>query len=241
MQFPEFSQIALFATVVTAVIGGMMAMFMTLYLRDRSQSSYDEDKRRAILSDMRESYESQIARLTERLVATDERWRDVNHLVLTSQERQAETIASTGSPSNFIRSLGIDPGSVKTDDNLVFMLTPFTKEENATYRVVQTVCQDNGMICVRGDENHVTGEILPHIVEMILRARVIVANITSRNPNVFYELGIAHALDKQTILLARKADAAPFDVQSRRIVIYNSMEDLERKLTGALLRAYRQV
>jgi len=57
--------------------------------------------------------------------------------------------------------------------------------------------------------------------QAIERAAVVIAEITPRNPNVFYEVGYAHALGKPTILLARRGSELPFDIRSYRVVFYD--------------------
>jgi hypothetical protein len=73
----------------------------------------------------------------------------------------------------------------------------------------------------------------------LVRARVVVANVSGRNPNVFYELGIANALDKSTILVSEGIEDVPFDIRSRRIILYEKSDDLQEMLSGALLAVTR--
>ncbi len=58
------------------------------------------------------------------------------------------------------------------------------------------------------------------ITKSIEKARIIVADLTGRNPNVFYEVGIAHTLNKTVLLLAQNIDDVPFDLRHRRVLIY---------------------
>ena len=52
-------------------------------------------------------------------------------------------------------------------------------------------------------------------------SEVVIAEISSSNANVFYELGYAHALDKPTVLLARRGEVLPFDVSGYRVIFYD--------------------
>jgi nucleoside 2-deoxyribosyltransferase len=88
----------------------------------------------------------------------------------------------------------------------------------------------------RGDEVSVAQDILGHIVKQIIAARLVIANISSRNPNVMYELGIAHALGKTVIMVSSSEDKLPFDMRNRRVVLYSSREDLIRKLRDEVAR-----
>ena len=52
-------------------------------------------------------------------------------------------------------------------------------------------------------------------------AKVLVAELTTRNPNVFYELGLAHALNKPVVLISRNEGDVPFDLQHIRVIYYD--------------------
>lgn len=68
------------------------------------------------------------------------------------------------------------------------------------------------------------------MLRYIVKAKLVIANINGRNPNVMYELGIAHALDKPVLLLSKEIGSLPVDLKSKRFLIYNSYNELERKL-----------
>ena len=242
MTYSQIDKVIYLAAMVAAFMAMALTLFMMIYLRDRSRSRYDDEKQRAILSGMRASFEGQIARLNHQLMATEGRWRETNHLILSSQSHQADAVdgAPVLAADDFVRSLGINPSDIELDERLVFLLTPFADDEREVYATIAEVCRRNGFICVRGDEEHITGEILPHIVRLMLSARIIVANITSRNANVFYELGIAHAIGKKTILIAKTFSEVPFDVQSKRVVFYHNEDELKSGFTDAMLQAFRQ-
>ncbi len=78
-----------------------------------------------------------------------------------------------------------------------------------------------GLEVVRADEIHQPGMIIQDIVRGLMEASIVIAEISPENPNVFYELGYAHALDKPTILLARRDTTLPFDVSPYRTIFYD--------------------
>src|SRR5437763_1491957 len=79
--------------------------------------------------------------------------------------------------------------------------------------VIGPVCQEFGFDCVRGDDVYNNGLIIEDISRSIREASVVIADVTPNNPNVFYEVGFSHGLNKPTILLSdRKRDSLPFDV-----------------------------
>lgn len=79
-----------------------------------------------------------------------------------------------------------------------------------------------GLNPVRADtEIFGTGKIIDQIWSGINNARVLVAELTKRNPNVFYELGLAHALEKPVVLVSSNEEDVPFDLQHIRVIYYD--------------------
>jgi hypothetical protein len=98
------------------------------------------------------------------------------------------------------------------------------------------ICLRLDLACLRGDEQRALGDVLSHVVRQLAKARVVIADVGNRNPNVFYELGLAHAFDKQTILIAKSIEGVPFNLRNSRVLIYSSEDSLERELTTMLAR-----
>jgi hypothetical protein len=71
---------------------------------------------------------------------------------------------------------------------------PFDKSFDEIEKIIHAVALECGLEHVRGDRRNQPGSIMPQIVKDIKRATVVVADITGNNPNVFYELGIAHQI-----------------------------------------------
>lgn len=88
--------------------------------------------------------------------------------------------------------------------------------------VIVPACTSLGFEARRGDDIYSPGVILQDIVTGLVRATVVVAEITPVNANVFYELGYAHALGKPTILLAQRGATLPFDVSGYRCIFYDN-------------------
>jgi len=105
----------------------------------------------------------------------------------------------------------------------VFVLMPFTKEYNDIYKLgIKEACEDAGAYCERVDEQIFTERILDRIYNQISKADIIISDMSNRNPNVFYETGYAHAIDKQVIHLIQKVEDIPFDLKHFPHVIYDS-------------------
>ena len=130
------------------------------------------------------------------------------------------------------------PAHYKVDSHLVFILMPFTEELTEIYNVlVKPVVEEFGLICRRADDIKSNKVIIQDIWKSICEARIIVADMSDLNPNVMYELGIAHTLGKETILLYRKTDKEikfPFDLSHIRRIEYKNTVPGSKELGDAL-------
>lgn len=112
-------------------------------------------------------------------------------------------------PKEFLNNTG------HITSNTCFVIMPFTDELNNTYFTLQTVAGKLGIKCVRADDVSTTSEpILYKICNQISQAYYIIVDITGLNPNVFYELGIAHVLrDAKKVLIIKEQDTVcPSDI-----------------------------
>lgn len=95
-----------------------------------------------------------------------------------------------------------------------------------------------GMRCLRTDDIWERDHILDDVLTLIWRARVVTADLSEKNPNVFYETGIAHTLGRDTILVAQFMNDIPFDLQGIQAIKYlNNGEggaELSRGITSRL-------
>jgi hypothetical protein len=214
-----------------------LAYFMfRQYLRFRER----ELATRVHLDDFRAHLERQLTELNRRFSESEGRWRELNHLVVAGQTDSRDLSRQRlPAESEFLRSHGIELRDTAVEDDLLFVLTPFHEDFSQEYEVIARTGRELDFKVSRGDEKVPTGEIFPHLLRLMVKARIIVANISGRNPNVFYELGVAHALDKTVILVAHSKADIPFDVQSKRIVFYKDNEELRRELERMLARVLK--
>jgi hypothetical protein len=129
------------------------------------------------------------------------------------------------------------PKDVK--EPFVFVLMPFGDKEinqKMYHDVIKpTVEKELGIRCVRSDEVTAPGVINNQIFTLIRRAKFIIAETTSKNANVFYEIGMAHAFDKDVFLFCeRKKGPLPFDITTHRAVFYDDLDDLKQKIVENL-------
>ncbi len=114
-----------------------------------------------------------------------------------------------------------------------FVLMPFDEAFEDIYKIgIREACEAAGGYCERVDEQIFQERILDRIYNQISKADIIIADMTGRNPNVFYEVDYAHALGKATILLTREASDIPFDLQHFQHIVYgNKISDLRENLS----------
>lgn len=104
-----------------------------------------------------------------------------------------------------------------------FVMQPFATPLGDYYeKIYRPAIEKAGLRAVRADaEIFATGKIMDQVWSGINAAKVLVAELTSRNPNVFYELGLAHAMKKPVVLVSANEEDVPFDLQHIRVIYYD--------------------
>jgi hypothetical protein len=117
----------------------------------------------------------------------------------------------------------------------VFVVMPFASEFDDVYVLgIREVAEKLGVAAERADEIEHNENILEVVQESIRRSDAVIADISGRNPNVLYEVGYAHAVGRPTVLLCRKEEAIPFDLQSMNQIRYASIGELRDRLERRL-------
>jgi hypothetical protein len=111
--------------------------------------------------------------------------------------------------------------AVQNTAPVAFVAMQFGEPYDTIYRtVIRPEAKKLGMDVMRIDEVNQPGIIFQDIQRRIEDAKVVIAEITAPNQNVYYEVGYAHALNKPTILLAQRGRELPFDIRSYRVIFY---------------------
>ena len=104
-----------------------------------------------------------------------------------------------------------------------FVIMPFDAEARPVYEdFIQPTLDSVGFDVSRADDLLNQRNILRDILSSIASADLLVADLTDSNPNVYYELGLAHALRKPVILLGQDIEEIPFDIRSYRLILYDT-------------------
>jgi hypothetical protein len=124
-----------------------------------------------------------------------------------------------------------------------FIVMPFGSEwSNEVHRTLADACRAAFVQPVRGDDLFTPTDILVDIWHSINGADFMIADITGRNANVLYELGIAHTLAKPVLIVSRSAADIPIDLGTRRVILYGqpdgntavALDDLGAKVSRAI-------
>ena len=103
-----------------------------------------------------------------------------------------------------------------------FVVMPFgdTTLDMVYDYIVRPIIGNCGLACERGDDVFGSNMVMDDIRASIEAAAIVVADLTGRNANVFYEIGIAHAINKPVLLMAQSIEDVPFDLRHRRVLLY---------------------
>jgi len=132
------------------------------------------------------------------------------------------TVSLTGEEkSEHLKKLGATV-QVKAGDSC-FVMQPFVQPYGGYYeKIFKPAIEKAGLQPVRADaEIFGTGKIIDQIWRGLNNAKVLIAELTTRNVNVFYELGLAHALRKPVVLIASNEPDVPFDLKHIRVIYYD--------------------
>ncbi|MFN6106923.1 MAG: hypothetical protein ACK5EA_21045 [Planctomycetaceae bacterium] len=129
--------------------------------------------------------------------------------------------------------------SEKPNTNLVSVMMPFGSQMDSVYEAIKAAASATGFDCRRADDIWDDSTVIQDVFALIFKSYIVVCDFTSKNPNVFYEAGIAHTLGKHVIPITQFAEDIPFDLRHHRYARYlNNSEgrdglrkELENRLT----------
>ncbi len=211
----------------------VIALFVAYYILVVKEKNPDKK----LIYGVRERLENKKYQLSEFENSDPALFFDNAQLVLTSKHDKLSLSNTTIRNDSFFTNLGIYLNdNLQVERNGIALLMPFNSKFDNRYQNIKQACEEVGFICHRSDENYETGNLLKQIVELILKSQLIIALIDGKNPNVFYEIGIAHSLGKPVILIANMVNeySIPFNISSERLLLYTNMSDLKEKLTKTL-------
>jgi hypothetical protein len=155
-------------------------------------------------------------------------------LRLELEGARAELSELRASRTGLVRSLWATSWPKEIEPDLCFLLMPFSEPwSNDVWSLIDTIVIASGFRCERADETH-GRVVMQDIWNGIARAAVVIADLTAKNPNVTYEVGLADVLGKQVILLSQTPSDVPFDFLGSRLITYENTIGGVKRLTTQL-------
>lgn len=198
--------------------------------------------------DERETFLSQLAGLTEALSA-DHILPGLEQITIVERnaaraKRLSEVLQADYSPrrklqqdyaANSMNGQIANAGLSKNEKPHVFVAMPFSQEMDDVFIFgIQGPVQEAGFLCERVDQAIFTGDIVERIKSRIETAKLVIADLSGANANVYLEVGYAWGSKVNTLLVCRNVDELKFDVKGHRCVVYSSINDLRKKLAAEL-------
>lgn len=126
--------------------------------------------------------------------------------------------------------------------NVLSVMMPFESKFSGTYTAIRNVCARLGIDCKRADDIWDNSILIQDVFDLIFTSRAVITDFTDRNPNVFYETGVAHSLGKLVIPITQSVGDIPFDLRHHRALTYLSNTEgllaLETNLEKKLAKVF---
>lgn len=123
----------------------------------------------------------------------------------------------------------------------IALMMPFDIKFNSVRDAIFSLASSINCRCLRADNVWREDVLIQDVIDLIVESKVVICDATGRNPNVFYEAGIAHALGKRVIVIAQNADDIPFDLRHLRYVPYLGNKQGIEKLVSDLLGRVKEL
>lgn len=124
-----------------------------------------------------------------------------------------------------------------TETDLIAVMTPFAPQFEGVFDAIRGAALATGFRTLRAKDIWEHATVIQDVFTLIFKAHIVVCDFTGKNPNVFYEAGIAHTLGKHVVPITQSAADIPFDLQHHRYLPYlNNAEGRSELQTGLSAR-----
>lgn len=127
----------------------------------------------------------------------------------------------------------------RPDPTLLSVMMPFSPELRPVFDAISLSAKSVGLTCQRVDDIWLDTNVIQDVFSLIYRSFIVVCDFSGRNPNVFYEAGIAHTLGKHVIPITQSRDDVPFDLRHHRNIHYLNNSEGRTQLGDALAERIR--
>ena len=126
-----------------------------------------------------------------------------------------------------------------TKEKQVALMMPYKAELDNVHDTIRIACNELGLVCVRADQVWANPTVMQDVFDLIYTSKCVIVDLTGLNPNVMYELGLAHALGATVIPICSTETRSPFDIAHHRHIKYDAnnitSDNFVSKLKTAIL------
>jgi hypothetical protein len=149
----------------------------------------------------------------------------------TSSSTSTQTITTSGTRIRITNPIS-DKLDISSLEEICFYITPIGSENSEERQhsdlflgsIVEPALESLNLKVIRADQIDKPGTITKQIIEYLSKAKLVIADLSFNNPNVFYELAIRHAFRLPTVQIIRKGDKIPFDVSNSRTIVVDNTD-----------------
>lgn len=184
-----------------------------------------------------ENLESSLKNIFDVNSQTSQKWNDLTYCKQTFERFQKELDKKIKQEFDLFPRRDFDE-----DSKLCFVLMPFENKFKLVYnKGIKPAIRKARLNPKRADEIFDVQPVVQDIWEYINKSPLIVADLTDRNPNVFYEVGLSHAIPKRLIILTQKKEDVPFDLQHIRWIRYKNTVTGRKELSRKLFQTIKKI
>jgi len=127
------------------------------------------------------------------------------------------------------------------ESSLIAVMTPFAPPFEPVFEAIARGAVSSGFQTLRAKDIWEHSAVIQDVFSLIFKAHIVVCDFTGRNPNVFYEAGIAHTLGKHVVPITQSASDIPFDLQHHRYLSYLNNAEGRNDLEAGLASRFRSL
>lgn len=234
-----------FVLVVVCMTLSVTSLFLTRRKLNIEEKDTEALKKWIRYDKKRKEIEEEMSILTKQLMASDmSRYIDVNRMIFDAQIDGYRLNSEMINYGAFLEQFGINGSKITIRKDSAVFLTPFDIKGEVLFKQCQEILGKLDIFLQKSDAFVEKDDIMMNIVSLIVQSEIVIVNINGRNPNVYYELGIAHALGKPTILLSemnKPIEELGFDIRQKKIIMYHTQADLEEQLLYQVSRIKKRI
>ena len=151
-----------------------------------------------------------------------------------STQHMTPTISSTSRGGILVNPIE-EIHNTEIDESLVSVMMPYDQSFAPVWQAIKKACEQVGLKCQRVKDIWERNKIIQDVFDLLYRSSVVIADFSGRNPNVLYEVGIAHTFGRTVIPIIQSMDDVPFNLQTLRFLLYLRNSEGIAKLNGSLV------